>query len=100
MLTLDEIIDALHEHGQRATYGAVGDYFGENGHQVNWWMSTREPSHRNSWIVARNRGYPEGYCRAHIDPRMKTSPSPITTGEDLKSWLSENVAKSELAGTR
>lgn len=94
MLSLDEIIDVLHQHGQRATYGAVGEYLGLIAREVGRRMGERECSFRCSWIVKKETGrpaYPRYSRRDQIDPRLWNSPAPLATGDGLRAFLSNHI---------
>lgn len=83
-MTLDLILDALHQFGQRATYGAVGGLLNRPALGV---MQGRPKDCRHSWVVPKGNGQPTGYQTGEVDPRLQTSPSPIDTAEALRAWL-------------
>jgi len=72
-VTLDDILDQLNKRKQRATYGAVAGILGVSPQGV---MGGRQPSHRDSWVVAAKtdskrmsrRGWPTGYKDEEIHP--------------------------------
>ena len=83
-LSLDQIVDLLDQHGQRATYGAVARLV---GHSPRSLLKGRERERRFSWIVNRDTGLPTGYAGEQIDPRLATSGPPIATDTELQAWL-------------
>ena len=97
-MSLDEIVDLLDQHGQRATYGAVAAVV---GHSPRSLLKGRERGRRFSWIVNRETGLPTGYpderlgevakMDDQIDPRLKESGPVISTDGELRTWL-ENPA--------
>jgi len=84
-MTLDEIVDQLDTHAQRATYGAVARLL---GHSPRSLLKGRERARRFSWIVNRDTGKPTGYADDQIDPRISTSGTVIDDYSELERWLS------------
>lgn len=84
-MTLDEIVDQLDQHAQRATYGAVARLL---GHSPRSLLKGRERGRRFSWIVNRETGLPTGYKPEQIDPRVPASGAVITDYGELDRWLS------------
>jgi hypothetical protein len=87
-MSLDEIVDLLDQHGQRATYGAVAAVV---GHSPRSLLKGRERGRRFSWIVNRETGLPTGYPDDQIDPRLKESGPVIATDAELRQWLAKSV---------
>lgn len=83
-LTLDEIVDRLDQHGQRATYGAVATLLGQSPRGL---LRDRERGRKFSWIVNRGTGLPTGYPDDQLDPRMRDSGPVIGTDAELREWL-------------
>ena len=83
-MTLDEIVDQLDHHGQRATYGAVARLL---GHSPRSLLKGRDRGRRFSWIVNRETGLPTGYSDDQIDPRRRDSGAVITDYGELDRWL-------------
>ena len=83
-MSLDEIVDLLDRHGQRATYGAVAAVL---GHSPRSLLKGRDRGRKFSWIVNRVTGLPTGYQDEQIDPRLKDSGPVISTDGDLRKWL-------------
>jgi len=83
-MTLDEIVDQLDHHGQRATYGAVARLL---GHSPRSLLKGRERDRRFSWIVNRETGLPTGYREDQIDPRVRGSGTVIADFSELERWL-------------
>ena len=87
-MTLDEIVDQLDQHGQRATYGAVARLL---GHSPRSLLKGRERGRRFSWIVNRETGLPTGYNDDQIDPRVKESGAIISDYAVLDRWLASQT---------
>lgn len=87
-MTLDEIVDQLDQHGQRATYGAVARLL---GHSPRSLLKGRERGRRFSWIVNRETGLPTGYNDDQIDPRVKESGAIISDYAELDRWLASQT---------
>jgi len=83
-LSLDQIVDLLDQHGQRATYGAVARLV---GHSPRSLLKGRDRGKRYSWIVNRETGLPTGYADDQIDPRLAGSGPVIATDAELQAWL-------------
>jgi hypothetical protein len=83
-LSLDQIVDLLDQHGQRATYGAVARIV---GHSPRSLLKGRERARRYSWIVNRESGLPTGYPDELIDPRVRESGPVIGDDAELRRWL-------------
>ena len=83
-LSLDQIVDMLDQHGQRATYGAVARLV---GHSPRSLLKGRERGRRYSWIVNRETGRQSGYAEDQIDPRLANSGPVIATDTELQAWL-------------
>jgi hypothetical protein len=86
-MTLDDIVDQLDQHGQRATYGAGAHLL---GHSPRSLLKGRERERRFSWIVNHNTGRPTGYADAQIDPRLPASGAVIADSSELQRWLSSS----------
>jgi hypothetical protein len=73
-LSLDEIVELLDRHRQRATYGVVADYLGR---PPAFLMSGIERAPRYSWVVNRKTLCPTGYAGAetHGDLERKSANS-------------------------
>jgi alkylated DNA nucleotide flippase Atl1 len=84
MLSLDEIVDLLDQHGQRATYGAVAKVV---GHAPRSLLKGRDRGRRYSWIVNRDTGLPTGYQEDQIDPRLRESGRVLNSDVELRAWL-------------
>jgi hypothetical protein len=83
-LTLDEIVDRLDRHGQRATYGAVARLLGQSPRGL---LRDRERGRKYTWIVNRTTGLPTGYADDQLDPRLRESGPVIATDGELRQWL-------------
>ena len=91
MLSLDEIVGLLDQHGQRATYGAVAKLV---GHSPRSLLKGRDRGRRFSWIVNRGTGLPTGYDEEQIDPRLRDSAPAIASEAELRTWLESQAAVS------
>lgn len=80
----EAIIDALDNHRQRATYGAVADLIGGFALGV---MQGEPKTSRNSWVVAKDTGLPTHYKDHEKHPDLLQSPKVLTTKEELREWL-------------
>lgn len=82
--TLDTILDLLHEHRRRATYGAVAKVVNKS---PTFLMAGRLRDPRHSWVVNRRTGMPTGYEPEQIHPEISGNPEVIQTAEELSEWL-------------
>lgn len=87
---LDQILDALNAHRQRATYGAVAAVIGAAPRTL---MSGRDRDQRHSWVVSRKTGQPTGYEPDQIHPELQLVPHVIEAREELDKWLSSASAE-------
>lgn len=83
-LSLDQIVDLLDQHAQRATYGAVARLV---GHSPRSLLKGRDRARKYSWIVNRETGLPTGYSPEQIDPRLPDSGPVIANDDELQAWL-------------
>jgi len=83
---LDEIVDLLNRHKQRATYGAVGAVVDR---PPSFLMAGRPRDHRHSWIVNQETELPTGYGEADMHPDLRSKPHVIKTSQQLEHWLIE-----------
>ena len=65
---LEDIVDRLDRHHQRATHGAVAAHLGRVARSL---MQGKVPSRRYSWIVAKKTGEPTGYPPEQVHPALK-----------------------------
>lgn len=84
MPTIDEVLDALDQFHQRATYGALGGVVGRPAQSV---MTGRPRNHFNSWVVRRDTGLPTGYTPAQMHPQLLARAHVINTPRALSLWL-------------
>lgn len=82
---LDQILDALNAHHQRATYGAVAAVIGAAPRTL---MSGRDRDQRHSWVVSRKSGQPTGYEGEQIHPELLAVSHVIESRDELTKWLS------------
>ena len=83
---LDEVLDLLHRHRQRATYGAVGKVVDR---PASFLMGGRPRDHRHSWIVNQETERPTGYGPEHMHPELLSRPEVLKTSHELETWLRE-----------
>ena len=83
-LDLDQVLAALNQHHQRATYSAVAGLLDQSPRLL---MRARPREQANSWIVSKSTGRPTGYDDAHVHPQLMAHESVILTREELETWL-------------
>lgn len=83
-LDLDQVLAALNQHHQRATYSAVAGLLDQSPRSL---MHARSREPANSWIVSKGTGKPTGYAEPDIHPQLMANASVIATREELASWL-------------
>ena len=83
-LSLDQIVELLDQHAQRATYGAVARLV---GHSPRSLLKGRARGRKYSWIVNRETGFPTGYTPEQIDPRLPESGPVIASEAELQAWV-------------
>jgi hypothetical protein len=87
---LDEILNLLNKHRQRATYGAVGAVVDR---PASFLMAGRPRDQRHSWIVNRETELPTGYGEDDMHPDLRSNPHVIKSSQQLESWLEEVTLK-------
>jgi hypothetical protein len=87
---LDQILDALNAHRQRATYGAVAAVIGAAPRTL---MSGRDRDPRHSWVVSRKTGQPTGYEGDQIHPELLAASHVIQSRDELERWLATASAE-------
>lgn len=83
----EAILDALHQHGRAATYGAVAGLVNSTPRNV---MKTARQSDQCSWVVGAGSKRPTGYPSHRIDPRLPDSVERhgvLRNSEALQEWL-------------
>jgi hypothetical protein len=86
MMSLDQIVELLDQHGQRATYGAVATLLGQSPRSL---LKGRDRGRRYSWIVNRDTGLPTGYQEDQVDPRVAESGAVLANERELRGWLEQ-----------
>ena len=81
---LDEILNLLNLHRQRATYGAVGAIVDR---PPSFLMGGRPRDHRHSWIVNQDTELPTGYGPEHMHPDLRARGEVLNTSQQLEGWL-------------
>ena len=84
--SLEDIVELLDRHAQRATYGAVAKLTGNAPRSL---LKGRDRGRSYSWIVNRQTGKPTGYHDHQIDPRLAGSRPVIDDADALQRWLDE-----------
>ena len=83
-LDLDQVLAALNQHHQRATYSAVAGLLDQSPRSL---MRARPREQSNSWIVSKSSGKPTGYDEASIHPQLMANADVIETRDELATWL-------------
>jgi hypothetical protein len=86
--TMDQIIDALDQRHQRATYGAVAAVLNMPPRTL---MQGRERDQRHSWVVSRANGEPTGYQPEQLHPSLRERSEVLDNKEALTQWLTSAV---------
>lgn len=86
-IALDDLLEALEDGRQRATYGAVATLLGRPAQSL---MSGRPRDARNSWIVRVATDLPTGYSDREMHPELRTHPHVIAAAADLAVWLTKH----------
>ena len=81
---LDDIIAALNQHQQRATYSAVAAVVGQTPRLL---MRGKPREAANSWIVSKTTGRPTGYADTDVHPQLTANAAVLRTREELTAWL-------------
>jgi alkylated DNA nucleotide flippase Atl1 len=84
MWNLDDILDLLDQHHQRATYGAVAELVGTGPNIV---MGNRPRDPRHSWVVNRETELPTGYTTAQMHPQLRERDTVFHDANSLQNWL-------------
>ena len=87
MLSLDEIVDALDRHHQRATYGAVA---GLLGRPAAFLVTGIPRSPRYSWIVNQKTLVPTGYAAEETHPALRQKSFVLLNEKELRAWLAKH----------
>ena len=82
--TIDDILDLLDLHRQRATYGAIG---GVVDRPARYLTAGWPRDHRHSWVVNRLTGLPTGYGPDDMHPQLRSRPQVLQTTQQLEEWL-------------
>jgi hypothetical protein len=87
MPTLDEILDVLERHHQRATFTAVAGVLGRDPRSL-FTGYVRTP--RTAWVVNKGTGLPTGTKKADYPPGLQENERVIDATEELRTWLREH----------
>jgi hypothetical protein len=83
-LTLEEILEALDRHHQRATYGAVAEILGRDPRSL---FSGYVRSPRTAWVVNKSTGLPTGTKEDDYPPALLQNKHVINASSELREWL-------------
>jgi hypothetical protein len=81
---IDDILDLLHRHHQRATYGALG---GVVDRPARYLTAGWPRDHRHSWVVNRLTGLPTGYGPGDMHPKLRVNAEVLQSTQQLEDWL-------------
>jgi hypothetical protein len=84
--TLDQIVDLLNTHHQRATYGAVAALLGKTPRSL---MQGCRKDWRHSWVVNKGTGLPGEYPKGMIHPAIDARDEVLDSEEVLHEWLQD-----------
>ena len=84
--TIEDILDLLDQHHQRATYGAIG---GVVDRPARYLTGGWPRDHRHSWVVNRLSGLPTGYGPDDMHPQLRARAGVLETSQQLEDWLRE-----------
>jgi hypothetical protein len=84
MISIDQVLDLLNKHHQRATYGAVADLVGGHARSI---LQGRDRDWRHSWVVNQDTGLPTGYPKGKVHPAIAERPEILSTAGELKDWF-------------
>ncbi len=86
-ITLDEVLDVLERHHQRATFGAVGGILERDPRSLfNGYV--RSP--KTSWVVSKSTGLPTGTKDLDYPPGLLENKRVIDAPNELRVWLREH----------
>ncbi len=85
-VTLDQILDILQNHSQRATFGAVAAALGREPQSL---FKGYRRTPRTTWVVNKDTGLPPGYKQSELPPDFFKNAHVITTKEELLRWIEE-----------
>lgn len=80
------MLGLLHEHHQRATYGAVAGLLGKVPRSL---MHGLPRDWRHSWVVNSESGLPTEYPIGKIHPAIQERSQILDSREELEAWLKE-----------
>lgn len=84
MRSLDEVLNLLQEHHQRATYGAVSALLGKTPRAL---MQGLPRDWRHSWVVNKDSGMPSEYPAGKIHPAITERTEILDSVAALEAWL-------------
>jgi hypothetical protein len=85
---LEDVVNRLARHHQRATYGAVAALVDRPATFV---MNGYPRLPRYSWVVNGDSLLPTGYTQEQMDPALNQSERVLRTLEDLKEWMKDHA---------
>jgi len=85
-VTLDQVLDILQHHRQRATFGAVAEVLGREPRNL---FDGYPRTPRTAWVVSKGTGQPTGYKQSELPPGFFTNAHVITNKEELIRWIEQ-----------
>ena len=82
--SLDQILDALDRHRQRATYGAVAKLVDR---PPLFLMAGRPRDFRHAWVVNATTGLPTNYGPADMPSDLRRRAEILSSSRALEDWL-------------
>lgn len=82
--TLDQILELLNRHHQRATYGAVGAVVDRPPFYL---MGGRQRIPWHSWVVSKRTGLPTGFEPHQMHTKLTERTRVLRSGAELAEWL-------------
>ena len=83
---LEDVIELLDRHQQRATYSAVAAVTGGSAQSQ---MSVYPHAPRYSWVVSKATLLPTGYAPEEMHPALRTKSFVLLTESELRTWLTK-----------
>jgi hypothetical protein len=87
-MSIDQVLDLLNKHHQRATYGAVAELVGGHARTL---LQGRKRNWRHSWVVNQETGLPTEYPSGMIHPAIAERPGILSSAEELGRWLAKHA---------
>jgi hypothetical protein len=85
-MTVDDVVERLERHQQRATYRAVAELLSLPNNGYNMFVG-KPFSARNAWVVSEKSQLPTGYDPAKLPVNFFANQNLLLSGTDLGQWL-------------